>query len=64
MGSKAILGEFEHVVLTTTVSLGDNAYGAELISKVPPLVLLRVLQLGECRLSATLSSRSMRSCRR
>ena len=34
MGSKAILGEFEHVVLATTVSLGDNAYGAELIREI------------------------------
>ncbi len=34
MGSKAILGEFEHVVLATAVSLGDNAYGAELIREI------------------------------
>ena len=34
MGSKAILGEFEHVVLATSVSLGDNAYGAELIREI------------------------------
>jgi DNA-binding PadR family transcriptional regulator len=34
MGSKAILGEFEHVVLATAVSLGDDAYGAELIREI------------------------------
>ncbi len=34
MGSKAILGEFEHVVLATVVSLGHNAYGAELIREI------------------------------
>ena len=34
MGSKAILGEFEHVVLATAVALGDNAYGAELIREI------------------------------
>ena len=34
MGSKAILGEFEHVVLATVLSLGDDAYGAELIREI------------------------------
>ena len=34
MGSKAILGEFEHVVLATVVSLDENAYGAELIREI------------------------------
>ena len=34
MGSKAILGEFEHVVLATAVALGDDAYGAELIREI------------------------------
>ena len=34
MGSKSFLGEFEHMVLAAVVRLGDQAYGAAILTEI------------------------------
>ncbi|MBN9554414.1 MAG: helix-turn-helix transcriptional regulator [Alphaproteobacteria bacterium] len=46
MGEPGSLGQFEQLVLTAIVSLGDNAYGVTIHARVEDLTKPRTVKLG------------------
>jgi DNA-binding PadR family transcriptional regulator len=46
MSEPVSLGQFEQLVLTAIVSLGDNAYGVTIHAKIEELVRPRTVKLG------------------